>query len=77
MLETRRNERDGICGEVHELSQFAPNQVALEEMRMNQFEQGLKGEIKQIIVWVTKSLIAQELHGTVGVALRDPEWESS
>jgi len=33
-----------------ELGQFAPNQVAIEEMRMNHFEQGLKGETKQIIV---------------------------
>jgi len=33
----------------NELSRFAPNQVATEEMRMNHFEQGLKGEIKQRI----------------------------
>ena len=33
----------------NELSRFAPNQVAIEEMRINHFEQGLKGEIKQII----------------------------
>ena len=33
----------------NELSRFAPNQVATEEMRMNHLEQGLKEEIKQII----------------------------
>lgn len=33
----------------NELSRFAPNQVATEEMRMDHFEQGLRGEIKQII----------------------------
>ena len=33
----------------NELSRFAPNQVATEEMTMNHFGQGLKGEIKQII----------------------------
>ena len=33
----------------NELSRFAPNQVATEEMRVDHFEQGLKGEIKQII----------------------------
>jgi len=49
MLEAKRNERNGICGEVNELSHFAPNQVATEEMRIDHFEQGLKGEIKQII----------------------------
>ena len=30
----------------NELSRFALNQVATEEMRMNHFEQGLRGEIK-------------------------------
>jgi len=29
----------------NELSRFARNQVATEEMRMGHFEQGLKGEI--------------------------------
>jgi len=33
----------------NELSRFAPNQVATEEMMMDHFEQGLRGEIKQII----------------------------
>jgi len=33
----------------NELSRFAPNHVATEEMRMNRFKQGLKREIKQII----------------------------
>jgi len=30
----------------NELSQFIPNQVATEEMRMDHFEQGLRGEVK-------------------------------
>jgi len=33
----------------NELSRFAPNQVATEEMRMDHFEQGLKGPIKRMI----------------------------
>jgi len=33
----------------NELSRFAPNQVAIEETRMEHFEEGLKGEVKQII----------------------------
>ena len=33
----------------NELSRFSPNQVVTEELRMGHFEQGLKGEIKQII----------------------------
>jgi len=33
----------------NELTRFAANEVATEEMRMNHFEEGLKGEIKQII----------------------------
>jgi len=33
----------------NELSRFASNQVATEEMRMDYFEQGLKGEVKQTI----------------------------
>jgi len=37
----------------NELSRFAPNQVATEEMRMDQFEQGLRGEVKQIIALYT------------------------
>jgi len=30
----------------NELSRFAPNQVATEEMRMDHFKQGLRGEVK-------------------------------
>ena len=37
----------------NELSRFAPNQVATEEMRMDHFEQELRGEVKQIIVGYT------------------------
>jgi len=33
----------------NELSRFVPNHVVTEEMRMNHFELGLKGEIRQII----------------------------
>jgi len=33
----------------NELRRFAPNQEVAEEMRMDHFEQGLRGEIKQII----------------------------
>jgi len=33
----------------NELSRFAPNQVATEEMKMDHFEQGLKGLIKRMI----------------------------
>jgi len=33
----------------NELSHFAPNQVASEEMKMDHFEQGLKGPIKWMI----------------------------
>ena len=35
------------------LSRFAPNQVATEEMRMDHFKQGLRGEVKQIIAGYT------------------------
>jgi len=37
----------------NELSRFAPNQVAMEEMRMDHFEQELRGEVKQIITGYT------------------------
>ena len=30
----------------NELSRFAPNQVVTDEMRMDHFEQGLRGEVK-------------------------------
>ena len=43
----------GYAATFNELSQFAPNQVATEEMRMNHFEQGLRGEVKQIIAGYT------------------------
>ena len=49
ILETMRNEHNGISGEVNELSHFTPNQVATKEIRMDHFEQGLQGEIKQIL----------------------------
>ena len=45
----------------NELSRFAPNQVATEELRMNHFEKGLKGEIKQIIAGYTYTNF-QEMH---------------
>jgi len=34
----------------NELSHFARHQVAAEEMKMDNFEQGLKGRIKSMIV---------------------------
>ena len=37
----------------NELSRFSPNQVATEVMRMDHFEQGLRGEVKQIIAGYT------------------------
>ena len=33
----------------NELSCFAPSQVAIEEIRVDNFKQGLKGEVKQTI----------------------------
>ena len=33
----------------NELNHFAPNQVAAKEMKMDHFEQGLKGPIKRMI----------------------------
>jgi len=33
----------------NELSHFAPNQVATEEMKMDHFDQGLRGPIKRMI----------------------------
>ena len=33
----------------NELSRFAPNQVATEELKMDHFEKGLKGPIKRMI----------------------------
>ena len=35
----------------NELSRFAPNQVTTKEMKMDHFEQGLKGPIQWIIAW--------------------------
>jgi len=37
----------------NELSRFVPNQLAIEEMRMDHLEGGLRGELKQIIVGYT------------------------
>jgi len=45
----------------NELSRFAPNQVITEELRMDHFEQGLKGEIKQIIAGYAYASF-QEMH---------------
>jgi len=33
----------------NELNRFAPHQVAIEEMKIDYFEQGLKGSIKSMI----------------------------
>jgi len=45
----------------NELSQFAPNQMATEEIRMDHFIQGLRGEVKQIIAGYTYDSF-QEMH---------------
>ena len=37
----------------------------------------MRAYVLDVVVWVTKSQIAQRLHGIVGVTLREPEWESS
>ena len=37
----------------NELSRFAPHQMATEEMRIGRFEQGLRGEVKQIMAGYT------------------------
>ena len=52
----------------NELSRFSPNQVATEEMRMNHFEQGLKGEIKQIIAGYAYTNFQEMYQRTVKVA---------
>jgi len=40
----------------NELSRFAPNQVATEKMKMDHFEQGLKGPIKQMIAQLPRNV---------------------
>ena len=52
----------------NELSLFAPNLVAIEEMRMNHFKQGLKGEIKQIIAGYTYTNFQEMCQRAVKVA---------
>jgi len=39
---------NGVCYQI-QLSRFTPNQVATNEMKMDHFEQGLKGSIKLMI----------------------------
>ena len=46
MLEARRNEHNRKCAKFNELSRFTLNQVAIEEMGMDHFEQGLRREVK-------------------------------
>ena len=41
------------------------------------FADAARAHVLDVVVWVTKSEIAQGLHGIVGVTLRDLEWESS
>jgi len=41
------------AAKLNDLSRFAPNPVATEEMRMYHFKQGLRGEVKQIIAGYT------------------------
>ena len=52
----------------NELSQFIPNQVATEEMRMDHFEQGLRGEVKQIIAVYTYDCFQEMYEKTVKIA---------
>jgi len=39
--------------------------------------ESLRAHVLDAVVWVTKSQIAQKLHGIVGVIFRDPVHESS
>jgi len=39
--------------------------------------EALLAHVLNVVMWVTKPLIAQGLHGIVGATLRDPERESS
>jgi len=48
----------------NELSRFTPNQVPTEKMRMDHFEQGLNGEVKQTIAGHTY-LNSQEMYQSV------------
>jgi len=52
----------------NELSRFAPNQVATKEMRMDYFEQGLRGEVKQIISRRTYDSFQEMYQETVKIA---------
>jgi len=52
----------------NELGRFAPNQVAIEEMKMDHFEQGLKGEVKQIIAGYTYANFQEMYQKAVKIA---------
>jgi len=52
----------------NELSRFAPNQVATEEMRIDHFEQGLRGKEKQIIAGYTYVSFQQMYQKAVNIA---------
>jgi len=39
--------------------------------------EALRAHVFDVVVWVTKSPIAQRLHGIVRVIFRDQEWEST
>jgi len=52
----------------NELNRFALNQVVTEQMRMDHFEQGLKGEIKQIIAGYTYTSFQEMYQRAVKIA---------
>ena len=52
----------------NELSRFAPNQVATEEMKVDHFEQGLKGSIKSMIVGHSFDSYQEKYHRAVKIA---------
>lgn len=47
----------------NELSRFAPTQVATKEMKVDQFQQGLRGNNKQMVIGLTSANF-QELYQT-------------
>jgi len=41
------------------------------------YAEALRAHVLDVVIWVTKSPIAERLHGMVRVIFRDPEWEST
>ena len=52
----------------NELSRFAPNQVATEEMRMNHFDKEAKGDVKQMIAAGTYAIFQEMYQRALKVA---------